>query len=71
MESLRILSIAEAAEIVPLSEATLYRLAAKGEAPFTKRAGKWMVIEADLYEWVRAGDRGQSLDPMPRPDLVR
>lgn len=68
---MRILSIAEAAQIVPLSEATLYRLAAKGEAPFTKRAGKWMAFESDLYEWVRAGDRGSSKDPMPRPDLVR
>lgn len=65
-----ILSISAAAKVVPLSESALYRLAQRGEAPFRKRAGKWMTTEADLIEWVRTGERGSrsvSADPMPTP----
>jgi excisionase family DNA binding protein len=67
---MKVLSIAEAAKVLPLSRATLYQLAQSGEAPFRKRAGKWMATEADLIEWVRTGERGNRAapmgDPMPR-----
>lgn len=64
---MRVLSIKEAAEILPLSKWTLYRLAERGEAPFRKRAGKWMATEDDLIEWVRTGERGTTAKPMPDP----
>ena len=64
---MKVLTIAEAAEILPLSKWTLYRLAERGEAPFRKRAGKWMATEDDLLEWVRTGERGTTAKPMPDP----
>lgn len=67
----QILTLAQAAEVVPLSESMLYRLAQRGEAPFTKRGGKWMTVHSDLIAWVRSGPRGcrtsESADPMPTP----
>lgn len=63
--SLRVLSIDQAAEILPLSKWTLYRLAKAGEAPFHKRGGRWMAVEEDLLEWVR--ERPKRAEPMPDP----
>jgi excisionase family DNA binding protein len=65
---MKVLTITEAAEVLPFSKWTLYRLAENGEAPFRKRAGKWIAIEDDLIEWVRTGERGErrsAPDPMP------
>ena len=65
---MKVLTIADAAEVLPFSKWTLYRLAESGEAPFRKRAGKWIATEDDLLEWVRTGERGekkQSPNPMP------
>ena len=59
----RILSIEQAAEMLPLSKWTLYRLAKAREAPFHKRGGRWMAVEQDLLEWVRG--RPKRADPMP------
>lgn len=59
----RILTLAQAAEIVPLSRSTLYRVAEAGgdDCPFWKRGGRWLTIESDLFQWVREGERGQTL----------
>ena len=62
---LRVLSIDEAAEILPLSKWTLYRLANAGEVPFQKRGGRWMAVEDDLLEWIR--QRPVRAKPMPDP----
>lgn len=65
---MKVLTIAQAAEVLPLSKSTLYRLALSGESPFRKRGGKWMATENDLLDWVRAGEvapRRSSGDPMP------
>lgn len=66
---MKVLTLADAAEIVPLSKRTLYRVATRGDGPFRKREGRWLTTEADLIEWVRSGERGDfyaSPDPMPR-----
>jgi hypothetical protein len=65
----KILTLADAAEIVPLSRRTLYRVATRGDGPFRKREGRWLTTEADLIEWVRSGEKGgidAQPDPMPR-----
>ena len=64
----RILTLAQAAEIVPLSTSTLYRVAEAGgpDSPFRKRGGRWLTTESDLVQWVRTGHRPQAADPMPR-----
>ena len=54
IDGTQILTLAEAVEIVPLSEKTLRRVAQRGEGPFLKLAGRWMVYEDDLHRWVRS-----------------
>lgn len=66
----RILTIADAAKVVPLSEKTLGRVARRGDGPFLKIENRWMVYEAELHEWVKGHKRrrsGDELDPAPRP----
>lgn len=66
---MRAMTIAQASEVLPLSEKTLYRLAIKGESPFRKIGGRWMALEDDLIEWVRSGTprtRIADADPMPK-----
>ena len=64
---MRVLSIKEAAEIMPLSKWALYRLAESGDSPFRKIAGKWMATEEDIVAWVREGDLQERAKPMPDP----
>lgn len=64
----RLLSLADAAEVVPLSQKTLYRVAQSGRGPFRKVEGRWMVYADDLHEWVRSHPAGQALGASP---LVR
>lgn len=56
----RLLSLADAAEIVPLSQKTLYRVAQSGRGPFRKVEGRWMVYADDLQEWVCSHPTGQA-----------
>lgn len=49
-----LLTLVEAAAVVPLSAKTLYRVAQRGEGPFHKVEGRWMVYENELHEWVRS-----------------
>lgn len=64
-----VLSIEQAAEVTPLSVKSLYRIAKTDpSSPFRKRAGRWMVVKADLIAWIRAGECGegkQTGSPMP------
>lgn len=66
IEAGRLLSLARAAEIVPLSKTTLYRVAERGSGPFYKVEGRWMVYEVELHAWVRSHVTPNG-DPMPRP----
>ncbi len=58
----RILTLAQAAKVVPLSRTTLYRVAEAGadDSPFRKRGGRWLTSEADLLKWVRSGPRTEA-----------
>jgi hypothetical protein len=64
----RILSIEQAAEILPLSVSSLYREAPKPDSPFWKRAGRWMTTEPKLLEWVESGEKPQR-DPISRDPM--
>jgi len=66
----QVLTLAEAAKEIKLSEKTLYRRAQKGEGPFFKPAGRWRCYRSELHAWFRSsGTRRPSppSDPMPRP----
>lgn len=71
MSNDRILSLSEAAEIVPLSEKQLRRVAVRGGGPFRKIENRWMVYESELHGWVRSHKPRErdatSADPMPGP----
>jgi excisionase family DNA binding protein len=55
----RVLSLADAAKVVPLSQKTLYRVAQSGRGPFRKVERRWMVYADDLHEWVRSHPTGE------------
>jgi hypothetical protein len=59
-EGEKVLSLAEAAEIVPHSETSLYRIARKQgpDCPFTKKRGRWGTTRSKLLTWWEAGDSG-------------
>jgi hypothetical protein len=54
----RLLTIAQAAEIVPLSVKQLYRVSARSDGPFRKIEGRLMAYEDDLHRWVRSYPTG-------------
>lgn len=49
-----LLTIAQAAEVVPLSVKQLYRVAEREDSPFRKVEGRWMVYAADLHRWIKS-----------------
>lgn len=67
----RVLTIEEAAGIVPLSVRQLRRVAVRGGGPFRKVESRWMVYESELHDWVRSHKPRErdsiSRDPMPGP----
>lgn len=62
----RLLTIAEAAEVVPLSAKQLYRVAARPDGPFRKVEGRLMAYEAELHRWIREHPTGA--EPSPAAD---
>ena len=62
----RYYSPAQASEIFPLSEKTLYRACRRGEFG-SKVNGKWVIKASELDAWYeRCKTKPQSSDPMPR-----
>lgn len=67
------ISLAEAAELVPLSYESLRRVAVAGgdDNPFTWRCGRWMTMRERLYKWAEDGKRPQKAhradSPMAKP----
>ena len=60
-----LLSLADAAEIVPLSQKALYRIAQSDTGPFRKVGNRWMVYADDLHEWVRSHPTGKASSAAP------
>jgi Helix-turn-helix domain len=71
----RLLTLAEAAELVPLSEKTLRRVATRDareggpSSPFRKVERRWMVYEDELHDWIREhpASRKSAAEPSRRP----
>lgn len=49
-----VLTLAEAAKEVRLSEKTLYRKAQNDEGPFFKVVGRWRCYRSELHAWMRS-----------------
>lgn len=63
----RLLTIGQAAEVVPLSSKQLYRVAARRGGPFRKVEGRLMAYEDDLHRWVRSHPTGWAQSKPRRP----
>ena len=47
------LTLREVAELLKLSEKTVYRLAQRGELPAFKVGGSWRFIRSDIDDWAK------------------
>jgi len=52
-ESLRLLTLREAAQMLQVSPRTLQRLIRKHDLPAFKVGGQWRVRESQLAQWIR------------------
>ena len=52
IDSIRLLTLNEAAELLQVSTRTLQRMIHSGEMPALKVGGQWRVREAQLRQWV-------------------
>jgi len=52
LDSIRLLTLNEAAELLQVSTRTLQRMIHSGEMPALKVGGQWRVREAQLRQWV-------------------
>lgn len=53
LESLRLLTLPEAAELLHVSTRTLQRLIRRNELPAFKVGGQWRVRESQLTRWIQ------------------
>ena len=52
LDSIRLLTLNEAAELLQVSTRTLQRMIHSGEMPALKVGGQWRVRETQLRQWV-------------------
>ncbi len=60
-----VVTVREAARLLSISVATLYRMRADGQIVFIKVRGRTIVAVAELERIVRTGTVPQNLDPPP------
>ncbi|MGH7798655.1 MAG: helix-turn-helix domain-containing protein [Candidatus Binatia bacterium] len=53
LESLRLLTLPEAAELLHVSTRTLQRMIRRNELPAFKVGGQWRVRESQLTKWIQ------------------
>ena len=53
LESLRLLTLAEAAELLHVSTRTLQRMIRRNDLPAFKVGGQWRVRESQLAHWIQ------------------
>jgi excisionase family DNA binding protein len=56
LDPLRMLTLAEAAELMHVSKRTLTRMIENTEFPAFKVGGQWRVRESELIKWIQALD---------------
>ncbi len=52
LQSIRLLTLSEAAELLHVSTRTLHRMIRNGELPAFKVGGQWRMRESQLQQWV-------------------
>jgi len=60
LDSIRLLTLNEAAELLQVSTRTLQRMIHSGEMPALKVGGQWRVREAQLRHWVENREGGSA-----------
>ncbi len=77
LESLRLLTLPEAAQMLHVSTRTLQRMIRKNDLPAFKVGGQWRVRESQLAQWIRfregssgTTENGGDYDSYERPDRL-
>jgi excisionase family DNA binding protein len=65
LENIRLLTLAEAANLLQVSTRTLQRMIRSGELPAFKVGGQWRLRETQLQQWVES--RGGSIVDAKKP----
>lgn len=61
----RLLTVTEAAQVVPLSTKQLYRVAEREDGPFRKVEGRLMAYEDALHRWIKSHPTGSKAAESP------
>lgn len=61
IESLRLLTLPEAAELLHVSTRTLQRMIRRNELPAFKVGGQWRVRESQLTKWIQGRETASDL----------
>jgi excisionase family DNA binding protein len=65
IETLRLLTLPQAAELLHVSIRTLHRMIHKQELPAFKVGGQWRLRESQLTEWIERREQSASVAVRP------
>jgi excisionase family DNA binding protein len=58
-DQIRLLTLAEAAQLLQVSTRTLQRMIRSNDLPALKVGGQWRLRESQLTDWIERRERGQ------------
>lgn len=67
-EQIRLLTLAEAAQLLHVSTRTLQRMIRSTDLPALKVGGQWRLRESQLTEWIRRREGQTARSSRPRGD---
>lgn len=65
LESLRLLTLPEAADLLQVSIRTLHRMIRKNDLPAFKVGGQWRVRESQLTQWIQCREDSSTVTVKP------
>ncbi len=71
IETLRLLTLSQAAKLLHVSIRTLHRMIHKHELPAFKVGGQWRLRESQLTEWIERREQSASVAVTPEGESLR
>jgi excisionase family DNA binding protein len=71
IETLRLLTLPQAAQLLHVSIRTLHRMIHKQELPAFKVGGQWRLHESRLTEWIERREQSASVALRPEDESLR
>lgn len=65
----QVLTVAEAAAFLKVSDDVLYPMLVRGDIPGAKVKGQWRLIQDDLLNWIRSQYSVKARAPSPMEDV--